>query len=181
MLTATSVLAQPSFKVGWNTYKTGMITHQYTYSYTYTDSTVLQLTDTLTILTSTDSLVSVSIHTPMRGRNVYKTADYLNPRKQLVKTEVYKDDALQSNNEWRYDDKNRKCLHVEENKLNGTMYKKTYDYSNDKKSGDMVITESAYYNGKIEFYTKTYCDKKNCKYKEVRLNDNTRGDLYLWK
>lgn len=175
----TKAIAQPTFKVGWNTYKTGMITHQYTYKYMYTDSTVLLLIDTLNILNTADSMVVVSVHTPMRERSVYKTASFLDGRKQLVKTEEYKDEGLLSYKEWKYDDKNRKYQQVEENKLNGTVYKKNYDYSIDKKNGDVVVAECARYNGKIEFYTKSFYNKRNEKYKEIRLNDNNKDVVHI--
>ncbi len=171
-ITSIAAIAQP-------TYKTGMIIHQYTYRYTYTDSTVLTLIDTSQILATADSLVTVCIHTPMREKCIYKTANFLNVKKQVIKTEEYKDEGLQSNKEWRYDDKNRKYQHTEENKLTGNVYKKNYDYSPDKKSGDMVVTESSYYNGKIEFYTKSYYDKQAVKYKEVRLNDNNKDIIHV--
>ncbi len=176
---ANGLLAQPNFKVGWNTYKAGLITHQFTYRYTYTDSTVLTLIDTLTYLSTADSLVNLCVHTPMHDRAVYKTCDYLNAKKQVIKTEEYKDEALLSNKEWRYDDKNRKSTHTEENKSTGNTYRKTYDYSPDKKTGDMVVTESSYYNGKVEFYTKSYYDRNSVKYKEVRLNDNNKDIIHI--
>ncbi len=161
---ATNLFAQPTFKVGWNTYKTGIITHQYTYKYTYSDSTILSLIDTMQILATSDSLVTCCIHTPMHERYVYKTADFRNVKKQIIKTEEYKDENLVTNKEWKYDDKNRKNYHIEENKVNGNNYKKTYEYGSDKKTGDFVISESSYYNGKIEFYTKSYYDKNSVKY-----------------
>ena len=176
---AIQVIAQPTFKVGWNTYKTGIITRQFTYRYTYSDSTILTLIDTLQVLSTADSSVNLCIHTPMRERCTYKTANFLNAKKQVVKLEDYKDEALLSNKEWKYDDKNRKYQYIEENKVNGNGYKKNYDYSQDKKSGDLVVTESSYYNGKIEFYTKTYIDRNNVKYKEVRLNDNNKDIIHV--
>ncbi len=178
-IVAISAAAQSTFKVGWNTYKTAMVTHQFTYRYTYTDSTILTLIDTVTILCTGDSSVTLAMHTPMREKCTYKTANFMNIKKQVVKTEEYKNDNLLSNNEWRYDDKFRKIQHIEENKVTGNVYKKNYDYGPDKKTGDMVVTESAYYNGKIEFYTKSYYDKKSVKYKEVRLNDNNKDVVHV--
>ncbi len=173
------VLAQSTFKVGWNTYQAATITRQFTYRYTYTDSTVLTLIDTMTILSTADSLVHLTMHTPMREKAMYKTACFLNIKKQMVKLEEYKNDNLLSNKEWKYDDKNRRSSQIEENKVTGNFYRKTYDYSADKKSGDMVVTESSYYNNKIEFYTKSYFDRSNTKYKEVRLNDNNKDVIHI--
>jgi hypothetical protein len=176
---AATIFAQPNFKIGWNTYKAGSVIHQYTYKYTYADSTILTLTDTLQILTTADSLISLSVHTPMHERSVYKTANFFNGRKQVVKTEEYKDEGLLANKEWRYDDKNRKSQYTEENKTSGNTYKKVYDYNADKKTGDFIITEISYYNGKVEFYTKSYYDKSSVKYKEVRLNDNNKDIIHI--
>ncbi|MCW3121041.1 MAG: hypothetical protein JWQ38_533 [Flavipsychrobacter sp.] len=179
LVIAFNVIAQPTFKVGWNTYKTGLIIRQFTYRYTYTDSTILTLIDTATILATADSLTCVTMHVPMRERSLYKSASYLNPKKQPTRTEEYKDEALLSCKDYRYDDKTRKIQLVEENKVTGNTYKKNYDYSPDKKTNDIVVTESAYYNGKIEFYTKSYYDKKSVKYKEVRLNDNNKDVIHI--
>lgn len=173
------IQAQPTFKVGWNTYQAATLTRQYTYRYTYTDSTVLTLIDTMSILSTADSLVHLTMHVPMREKAVYKTACFLNTKKQMVKLEEYKNENLLSNKEWRYDDKNRRSSQTEENKVNGNFYKKSYDYAQDKKNGDMVVTESSYYNNKIEFYTKSYYDKSNSKYKEIRLNDNNKDVIHI--
>jgi len=174
-----ALFAQPTFKVGWNTYNTAIITHQYTYRYTYKDSTILTLIDSMQILCTGDSLVSVCVHMPMHERSVYKTADFMNTKKLLIKTEEYRDENLQQSKEWSYDDKNRKISQVEENKSNGNVYKKYYEYAPDKKTGDFIVTESAYYNGKVEFYTKSYYDKSSVKYKEVRLNDNNKDVIHI--
>jgi len=176
---AINTSAQPTFKVGWNTYQTGKITHQYTYKYTYADSTVLTLVDTMLLLCTNDSQVTACIHTPMHDRSVYKTANFFNGKKQIIKTEEYKDEGLQMNREWKYDDKNRKNYYTEDNKVNGNNYKKIYEYGTDKKTREFVVTESSYYNGKIEFYTKSYYDKNSVKYKEVRLNDNNKDIIHV--
>lgn len=96
-----------------------------------------------------------------------------------MKSEEYRGDELLVVNEWKYDDKNRKIYHQEDNRSTNTRYKKNYDYANDKKTGELVMTESSYYNGKIEFYTKSYFDKNMVKYKEVRLNDNNKDVIHI--
>ncbi len=82
-------------------------------------------------------------------------------------------------NEWRYDEKNRKTQHYKDDKMKNVSYRHQYEYAVDKKSGEMVITESSYFNGKIEFYTKFYHDKNNVKYKETRLNDNNKDVIHV--
>ena len=175
----TTLLAQATFKAGWNTCNTGTLTHEYTYSYVYKDSIRLYITDSLQVFTSTDSLTILTLTFPYHDKSVYKTINYLNPKKLLIKTEEYKDDNMQVSKEWKYDDKQRKNYSFEDNKLNGNNYKKYYEYNTDKKNGDMVISETAYFNGKVEFYTKTYIDKKNVKYKEIRLNDNNKDVVHI--
>lgn len=176
-LLAANLSAQPTFKAGWDTYKTGVLVHEYTYNYTVSDS--LKMVDSTLVFCTQDSMVMLSVSYPFRDKYVYKTASYYNARKQLIKTEEYKNDNLVMVNEWRYDDKNRKTAHFQENKVNGNNYKKNYDYSNDKKTGEVVASESSYVNGRIEFYTKTYYDKSNQKYKEVRLNDNNKDVVHI--
>lgn len=171
--------AQATFKAGWNTYNTRMIIHEYAYNFVQNDSIRLYLTDSSKTFVSPDSLVTVTLCYASREKSVYKTINYLNTKKQILKTENYKDDILLESNEWKYDDKNRKILHFTENKVTGNVYKKAYDYSGDKKNGDFVVTESSYYNGKIEFYTKSYYDKNMVKYKEVRLNDNNKDIIHV--
>ncbi len=172
-------LAQVTFKSGWDTYKTGTITHEYTYSINTADSSRTSLTDSITIYASADSLVVMTVHTPLQDKSIYKTTVFMNARKKMVKKEEYKNESLQQTDEYRYDEKERKLCMVEDNKQTGNSFKKLYDYSSDKKSGETVITESSYFNGKIEFYTKSYLDKRNVKIKEVRLNDNNKDVLHV--
>ena len=174
-----SAHAQPTFKAGWNNYQTGMIIHEYTYNYTFTDSFRLFLTDSSVIFATADSMVTEAVSSHLHDNAVYKTVHFFNNKKEVTKTEEYKDENLQQANEWRYDEKGRKIFQSEDNKLNGNNYKKNYDYFTDKKSGETIVTESAYYNGKIEFYTKSYYDKNNQKTKEVRLNDNNKDVIHI--
>src|SRR5205814_1785822 len=111
---------------------------------------------------------------------LHKTIHYFNNKKHIIKTEEYKGgDNLVLVNEWKYDEKDRKAFYSEDNKVNGKSYKKNYTYSTDKKSGETVVTESSYFNGRIEFYTKSYYDKKGMMYKEVRLNDNNKDVVHI--
>ena len=172
------VWAQPTFKAGWNTYKTGTISHEYTYNYN-NDTAKIALSDSAQVLATTDSSVTLTIRYPYHDRSVYKTINYFNAKKQILKTEEYKDDNLIISYEWRYDDKNRKNYYFEDNKVSGNNFRKTYDYVTDKKSGDIIVSECSYYNGRIEFYTKAYYDKKSVKYKEVRYNDNNKDIVHI--
>ncbi len=174
-----SGFAQSTFKLGWNTYKTGFIVHEYVYNYTHTDSAKLFYADSLTSFVTPDSLVVMVIDYPTKDKTVIKRGSYYNTKKQLVRTEEYKDEALQVINEYKYDDKNLLASHTEENKANGNNYKKLFSYSTDKKTGERIVSESSYYNGKIEFYTKTYYDKNNVKVKEIRLNDNNKDVVHI--
>jgi hypothetical protein len=156
-----------------------VITHEYNYGYSLNDSFRLYLSDSTQVLASTDSAVVVAVNFIIRENTYNKTINYFNTKKQVTKTEEYKGENLLAVKEWKYDDKNRKTYYFEDNKVNGKNYKKNYDYSTDKKTGDLIVTESSYYNGKIEFYTKSYYDKKLVKYKEVRLNDNNKDVIHI--
>lgn len=171
--------AQPTFKAGWNTYNTGMVIHECTYQLSQADSMKFVLVDSLKTFVSTDSLVTLTVRYSSGERVTYKTARYMNIRKQLLKMEQYKEENLVESNDWKYDETHRKVCHVIENKINGNSYRKNYDYASDKKSGDIIITESSYENGKIDFYTKTYFDKNNQKYKEVKLNNNNKDVVHI--
>ena len=171
--------AQSTFKAGWDTYKTGMITHEYTYNYSFNDSFRLYFADSSIIFSAPDSAVVVMINYPVQSKTFHKTINYFNAKKQVLKTEEYKGENLLFTREWKYDDKNRKNYYYEDDKVNDKSYKKTYDYSTDKKTGDLIITESDYSNGRIEFYTKSYYDKQLVKYKEVRLNDNNKDIIHI--
>lgn len=172
-------LSQPTFKAGWNTYPTGSLTHEYLYNMTNNDTGKLVLVDSLMIFASTDSLVTLTVHIPFREKSIYKTVNYFNIKKQVLKTEEYKDDNLLVMNEWKYDDKNRKIYHYDDNKITGNNFRKTFEYTTDKKNGDVIVSESSYFNGRIEFYTKTYYDKNSVKYKEVRYNDNNKDIVHI--
>ncbi|MCF8449627.1 MAG: hypothetical protein K9G49_07115 [Taibaiella sp.] len=174
-----SSYAQHTFKTVWKTYNTGQIIHEYTCSYTHTDSARLYITDSSKTYVSTDSLVTMTEYYKNRDNAIYKTIHYMNAKKQLLKTEEYKDDAIVEINEWKYDDKNRKRYHYKDNKLNGNSYRKQYEYIIDKKAGDRIVVESSYFNNRIEFYTKMYYDEKNVMLKEVRLNDNNKDVIHI--
>ena len=174
-----SVTAQPTFKCGWTTYKTAAIIHEYTYSYTFQDSVKLYLADSTKTFIAPDSQATLMIDYPFHDNNRYETISYYNEKKRVVKTEEYKDKLLQVMREYKYDDKGRKTYQFEDNKQNNNNYKKTFDYGVDKASGDAVISEVSSFNGRVEFYTKSYFDKKNQKYKEVRLNDNNKDIVHV--
>ncbi len=176
---SASLYAQPTFKAGWNTYQVGAVVHEYAYSYAYADSFRLYLTDSAITYITPDSMVTETVNYHVKDNAVYKTVNYFNIKKQLARTEEYKDDNLQEMYEWKYDDKGRKIYYLDDNKLNGNSYKKNYDYASDKKTGEGIVTESSYFNGKIEFYTKSYYDKNFVKTKEVRLNDNNKDVIHI--
>jgi hypothetical protein len=171
-------LGQATFKAGWYTYKTGSVTHEYTYTYIFKDSVKLYLCDSAQTWATADSLVTMTVDYPLHEKVTYKTIHYFNPKKLLIKTEEYKGDNLTSVNEWKYDDKKRKTYHLEDNKANGNIYRKTYEYTNEK-NGDAVVLECASFNGRTEFYTRSYYNKNSVKYKEVRLNDNNKDIIHI--
>ena len=172
-------LAQTTFKAGWKTYEAASVIREYNYHYTHTDSVRITLADSAITYIAADSAVVMTQAIRGRDANVYRTVHFFGPKKQLLKTDEYKDDNLLETNEWRYDDKNRKISHIRSNTTNKNVYKKLYDYTVDKKTGESVTSEAAYINGKIEFYTKLYYDKNNVMYKEVRLNDNNKDIVHV--
>lgn len=171
--------AQQTFKAGWKTYTAGAIIHEFTYNYMHTDSVRISLVDSAMTYIAADSSVVMTEAVRGRDANVYRTINYFSNKRQLLKSEEYKDDNLLETNEWRYDDKNKKIYHQRSNAVNGSVYKKLYEYITDKKTGESITIESSYFNGKIEFYTKMYFDKNNVMYKEVRLNDNNKDIIHI--
>jgi hypothetical protein len=170
---------QATFKAGWSTYPTATLIHEYTYNYTDKDSIKFFIADSTNIFATADSSVVMSVNYPVRQKYIYKTISYFNAHKKLVKCEEYTNDNLQTANEYKYDEKNRVSYHLEDNKASNKSYRKTYEYMGDKKSGEQVVSESAYLNGRIEFYTKSYYNRANEKYKEVRLNDNNKDIVHV--
>jgi len=175
----TAAQAQRTFKAGWNTYTASLIIHEYTYSCTIDDSVRLAMSDSAQIMCTADSSVVMCANMRLRDNATTKTIHYFNGQKKCTKTEEYKGDNLVMVREWRYDEKGRKLGSVEDNKASGKSYKRNYEYATDKKTGDQVVTEVQYYNGRAEFYTKSYYDKKGVKYKEVRLNDNNKDVIHI--
>lgn len=170
--------AQATFKCGWTTYKTAAIVHEYTYSYVYNDSFRLYLADSSKTFIAPDSAATLTVSNPYRDNSKCQLACYYNAKKKVIKSEEYKDNLIQITKEYKYDDKNRKTMATEDNRQTNGNFKKVFDYSTDK-NGDFIISEVSYYNGRIEFYTKTYYDKNNQKYKEVRLNDNNKDIVHV--
>jgi hypothetical protein len=179
ILTLGNAAAQPTFKAGFKTYNTWVIVHEYTFNYAPADSGRLTVTDSAITYIAPDSMVTMTECTHYRDKTRYKTVNYFGAKKLKMKCEEYKDDNLVEIDEWKYDDKNRKTTHFKDNRIKGNTYRNTYDYVVDKKTGESVVTESSYFNNKIEFYTKMYYDKKNVMYKEVRLNDNNRDIIHV--
>lgn len=179
LMCSGAVSAQHTFKAGWKTYNTGTIIHEYSYRCDYTDTVRLFVTDSMRTYIAADSAVVLTEAVRGHDKNVYKTIYYFNPGRQLIKQEDYKNDNLLERNEWRYDDKKRISSHIRNSSTNGNVYKKLFTYSTDKGSGESVEQECAYFNGKVEFYTKKYYDKKNVMYKEVRLNDNNKDIVHV--
>ena len=179
MLSSCSVYGQSTFKCGWTTYKTVMIIHEYTYSYTYKDSFKLYLADSTKTFVAPDSAALLTIDYPFHDNVVYKEASYLNGKKKVIKTEQYRDNLLTGFKEFKYDDKNRKTYEYEENKEKSSNYKKLFDFATDKSTGDFTVNETSYFNGRLEFYTKSFYNSANQKYKEVRLNDNNKDIVHV--
>ncbi len=178
LFTGLQLFAQTTFKCGWTTYKASMIIHEYTYSYTLSDSVKLFLADSTKTFIAPDSTASLNVDYPFHDNATYKIANVYNAKKKLVKSEELKNDQVQVLREYKYDDKNRKIAETEDNKLSGNNYRKTFDYGTEK-NGEAVINEAAYFNGRVEFFTKSFFDKKNQKYKEIRLNDNNKEVVHV--
>ncbi len=179
MLFALQSAAQKTFKCGWNTYKTATIVHEFTYSYVYKDSFKLYLADSTKTFVAPDSEVCLLRDYPFHDTKTYELVSYFNAKKKLVKSEEYKGNLVEVLKEFKYDDKNRKVYSYEENRTTGVNYKKLFEFGNDKLSGLAVVSEVSYFNGKIEFYTKSYFNKDSQKVKEVRLNDNNKDIVHV--
>ena len=179
ILTSGDAPSQATFKAGFKTFSVGSVIHEFTYTYNAADSARLTPVDSAKTLIAADSAATLIETVNPRDKALYKTVHYYNSKRQLVKKEDYKNNNLLEVNDWTYDDKNRKSGHYRENKVNNTRYRKSYDYSIDKKTGETVVTESSYVNNRIEFYTKLYYDKRNVLQKEVRLNDNNKDVIHV--
>lgn len=179
LLTSGDTPSKGTFKAGFKTFNIGSVVHEYTYTFNAADSARLTVIDSSKTLIATDSAATLVETLNTRDKAIYKTVQYYNGKRQLVKKEEYKNENLQEANDWTYDDKNRKTTHFRDNKITNTRYRKSYDYSTDKKTGETVVTESSFVNNTIEFYTKLYYDKKNMLQKEVRLNDNNKDVIHV--
>jgi len=65
---SNSIWGQNTFKAGWNTYNAATVIHEYTYSYTYTDSIKLTLTDSSQVFVTADSMVTLTVNFPFREK-----------------------------------------------------------------------------------------------------------------
>lgn len=176
---SNSASAQSTFKAGWNTYNTGMIIHEYNYKYMHSaDGPHLYATDSALTFVDRDSLVTMRVAHNPKGGVEYKTINYMNPRKYVIKKEEYSNGNMVELNTWKYDDKNRMTFHLKQDKTNGYTYKKNYRYEKEK-NGGYIMFESSYFNGRIEFYTKYHYDSKKVLVKEVRLNDNNKDVVHV--
>lgn len=170
--------AQNTFKAGFRSFSYSHIIKEYTFLCTPTDSMNLTPIDSAITYIANDSAATMFECYKKREDATFKTLCYFN-KKQLTKKEEYKNEQLIETNEWKYDDKNRKTAHTKTNHLNNNNYKKLYEYTTDKKTGENVVAESSWFNGRIEFYTKQYMDSKGQMTKEVRLNDNNKDIVHV--
>jgi hypothetical protein len=175
---AYQLSAQTTFKCGWVSYKASMVIHEYTYSYTIGDSIRLFLADSTKTFVAPDSAATLNVDYPFKDNTTYKIANTYSPKKKVIKSDELKNDQVQISREYKYDDKNRKISEIEDNKVTGNIYKKTFSYSNEK-NGDLVVKEAAYFNNRVEFYTKAYYNSSNVKYKEIRLNDDDKEVVHV--
>ncbi|NCX95409.1 MAG: hypothetical protein EBX41_03175 [Chitinophagia bacterium] len=146
---------------------------KYSYNFSLDDTNRLALTDSAKFFIAPDSQAVLKITYPHFDHNIFKLAEYYT-KSMLTKVEEYVNNDIQQEFEYKYDNAQRKISAIEENHITKAHYKKTYEYGKDKPSGDSLITETSYYNNKVEFYTKMYYNKSKQKYKEVRLNDNNK-------
>src|ERR1043165_5773500 len=87
LLCSWSAQAQSTFKAGWNTYPVGSVIKEYTYTANFADSLHLNPSDSAYTYASPDSSVTMTVVYPLRDRSVYKTINYFNAKKQIIKTE----------------------------------------------------------------------------------------------
>ncbi len=167
----TSASAQASFKVIFKTYPTGSIQHIYNYDYLYKDEFHLFYRDSTVIYISKDSMVIMTEQYPTKEKMIC-TVDYYNTKKQLVKTEHFIEDYLMKITEWKYDTMKRIIYHSEKETDSKTRsYVRSYSFEVKKTPEGVTETEYCKFNGKPEFSTINYYDKKHQIYKQVREND----------
>ena len=163
--------AQSTFQSGWKTYKTGTLAKQYDYSFDFGDSVRLAFLDSIATFASTDSSVTVSIENAPKSKPT-RTVNYLNSKKQVVKCEYYVGDALYKVNLWHYDTFNRiTYFSYAETKAPVHNYVRTYSYQAEKTAEGTLEIERSSYNGKPEFTTEHYFNKKHMPLKDIRMND----------
>lgn len=159
--------AQTSFTADFKTYNIATIIKEYRYNYQISDAISTSFIDSTVTWVGPDSLVTLSIDYP----SDHRTINYLNKKKQVLKTEYMRGETLMNYKVWRYDSFNRITYYeVKQIAAPGQSYIKTFHFDNKKTAEGSSETEYSYFNGKQEFATTSYFDKKNVKQKEVRVN-----------
>ncbi|HXS36965.1 MAG TPA: hypothetical protein VN721_09705 [Flavipsychrobacter sp.] len=169
---------QPTFNTGWHTYKATTLYREYNYNISYKDSFRIWLSDSTQVFISPDSSITMSQDHSLYDKVDHKTVNYFGKNKQINKKEEYRNDVLQHVSTWKYDTKNRLSSYSVVDEHKNTNITKTYEYDKTK-DGESTVTECSYFNGRVEFYTTDYYDKRNVKYKEVRLNDNRKDVVHI--
>lgn len=163
--------SQASFKVLFKTYPTGSIQRIYDYDYAFKDDVVFWLLDSSVRYISKDSMVILTINYPVKEKWT-QTVDYLNAKKQIVKTEHFIQDYLYKTTEWKYDTQNHVTYHAEiEKDSKIKSYTRCYSFDIKKTPEGCTEVEHCSLNGKQEFTTFNYYDKKHNIQKQVREND----------
>jgi len=178
LLLIIKAYGQPTFNTGWHTYKATTLYREYNYNINYKDSFRIWLFDSTQVFVSPDSLITMSLDHSIYDKTIYKTVNYFGKTKQINKEEEYKNDVLQRVSTWKYDAKNKLISYSVVDEHKNSNVTKTYEYEKEK-DGESTVTECSSYNGRPEFYTTDYYDKRNVKYKEVRLNDNRKDVVHV--
>lgn len=171
MLLSVSSRAQNTFQSGWKTYKTGTLTKQYDYTFDFRDSVKLALLDSVSTFASTDSTVVVILESAPNAKPT-RTVNYLNNNQKVVKSEYYIGETLMKVNQWRYDPLNRiTYFSYSETSAPRHNYIRTYSYQVEKTAEGSLETERSTYNGRAEFTTEHYFNKKHEPLRDIRMND----------
>lgn len=171
LLVSAAGKAQSTFATGWKSYKTGTLTKEYDYTFDFRDSVKLTLLDSISTFASTDSAVVVILEQAPKAKPI-RTVNYLNSIQQVVKTEYYIGETLMKTNLWRYDPLGRVTyFSYSETSAPRHNYIRTYSYQTQKTTEGTVEIERSTYNGRPEFTTEHYFNKKHEPIKNIRMND----------
>jgi hypothetical protein len=145
----------------------------------FKDSITLKFLDSSVVFVGKDSQVVQNIYYQKDKGSEVQTLQIYNRYKQIVCKKFMIGSFLKQQIDYVYEDKKGKLLkESSEDFVKREKTIATYQYSYDKINGDLIAFVTHSNGSVVEYYTKEFFDKKNRKYKEMRIASDKKTNVH---